>query len=161
MIYGLRRNNPGADLLELYVDTEDREAEIARIDAWCEAARRAQDIQTRVSARLTQLGVSEYEFALLHALRRSGGMLRVSELARAATATKGGLTRVATRLTDAGLAERVEDPSDGRAALVRLTEAGRELARRADQVVAAALGPPAARRPLRPAPRPGVAAALG
>ena len=41
------------------------------------------------------------------------------------------MTTLVNRLEAAGQAERVADPTDGRAALVRITEAGRALLRRA------------------------------
>lgn len=53
------------------------------------------------------------------------GPLRVSELARREAMTQPGVTILVNRLSDAGLAERVPDPTDGRAALVRITGAGR------------------------------------
>lgn len=53
------------------------------------------------------------------------GPLRVSDLARREAMTQPGVTILVNRLSDAGLAERVPDPTDGRAALVRITDAGR------------------------------------
>lgn len=53
------------------------------------------------------------------------GPLRVSDLARREAMTQPGVTILVNRLSDAGLAERVPDPTDGRAALVRITGAGR------------------------------------
>lgn len=53
------------------------------------------------------------------------GPLRVSDLARREAMTQPGVTLLVNRLSDAGLAERVPDPTDGRAALVRITDAGR------------------------------------
>lgn len=53
------------------------------------------------------------------------GPLRVSELAVREAMTQPGITMLVNRLADAGLAERVPDPTDGRAALVRITDAGK------------------------------------
>jgi DNA-binding MarR family transcriptional regulator len=53
------------------------------------------------------------------------GPLRVSDLARREAMTQPGVTLLVNRLSDAGLAERVPDPTDGRAALVRITDSGR------------------------------------
>jgi DNA-binding MarR family transcriptional regulator len=54
----------------------------------------------------------------------SEGPLRVSELARREAMTQPGVTILVNRLSEAGLAERVPDPTDGRASLVRITAAG-------------------------------------
>lgn len=53
------------------------------------------------------------------------GPLRVSDLAVREALTQPGMTLRVNRLEAAGHAERVADPSDGRAALVRITAAGR------------------------------------
>src|SRR5579875_2039596 len=52
------------------------------------------------------------------------GPLRVSDLARREAMTQPGVTMLVNRLADAGYAERVPDPTDRRAALVRITPAG-------------------------------------
>jgi DNA-binding MarR family transcriptional regulator len=54
------------------------------------------------------------------------GPLRVSELAEREAMTQPGVTILVNRLAEAGWAERVPDPTDRRAALVRITAAGRE-----------------------------------
>jgi DNA-binding MarR family transcriptional regulator len=54
----------------------------------------------------------------------SEGPLRVSDLARREAMTQPGVTILVNRLSEAGLAERVADPTDGRASLVRITAAG-------------------------------------
>jgi DNA-binding MarR family transcriptional regulator len=53
------------------------------------------------------------------------GPLRVSELAAREAMTQPGVTMLVNRMADAGWAERVPDPTDGRASLVRVTPAGR------------------------------------
>jgi DNA-binding MarR family transcriptional regulator len=52
------------------------------------------------------------------------GPLRVSELAAREAITQPGVTLLVNRLAGAGYAERVPDPTDRRAALVRITPAG-------------------------------------
>jgi DNA-binding MarR family transcriptional regulator len=52
------------------------------------------------------------------------GPLRVSELAAREAMTQPGVTLLVNRLAEAGYAERVSDPTDRRAALVRITPAG-------------------------------------
>ena|SRR5579875_4203628 len=62
------------------------------------------------------------------------GPLRVSDLAVREAMTQPGVTLLVTRLADAGYAERVPDPTDRRATLVRITPAGSALlAERRDQ----------------------------
>ena len=53
------------------------------------------------------------------------GPLRVSELAAREAISQPGVTVLVHRLAEAGYAERVPDPTDRRATLVRITEAGR------------------------------------
>ena len=55
----------------------------------------------------------------------SEGPLRVSDLAAREAMTQPGVTMLVNRLAEAGYAERVPDPTDRRAALVRITDAGR------------------------------------
>jgi DNA-binding MarR family transcriptional regulator len=50
--------------------------------------------------------------------------LRVSELAAREAMTQPGVTLLVNRLAEAGYAERVPDPTDRRATLVRITAAG-------------------------------------
>jgi DNA-binding MarR family transcriptional regulator len=55
------------------------------------------------------------------------GPLRISELAAREAMTQPGVTLLVTRLADAGWAERVPDPTDRRATLVRITSAGQDV----------------------------------
>jgi DNA-binding MarR family transcriptional regulator len=55
------------------------------------------------------------------------GPLRISDLAAREAMTQPGVTLLVNRLADAGYAERVPDPTDGRATLVRITAAGRDV----------------------------------
>lgn len=71
---------------------------------------------------------AEYSSSTMSALDRlqSEGPLRVSELARREAMTQPGVTVLVNRLAESELAERVPDPTDGRASLVRITAAGVE-----------------------------------
>jgi DNA-binding MarR family transcriptional regulator len=53
------------------------------------------------------------------------GPLRISDLAVREGVSQPGMTALVNRLSDEGLAERFADPTDGRASLVRITDAGR------------------------------------
>jgi DNA-binding MarR family transcriptional regulator len=55
------------------------------------------------------------------------GPLRISELAEREAISQPGMTTLVNRLEAGGLAERFADPTDGRAALVRITDDGRGL----------------------------------
>ena len=57
--------------------------------------------------------------------------LRMSELAERVLMSPSGTTRLVDRLTNQGLVERREDPTDGRVAMAHLTSAGAQHLRRA------------------------------
>ncbi|GEL26252.1 hypothetical protein PSU4_52060 [Pseudonocardia sulfidoxydans NBRC 16205] len=68
------------------------------------------------------------------------GPLRVSDLVARESISQPGMTGLVARLHTAGLVTRAADPTDGRATLVSLTDAGRDYIRerhrmRADTVV--------------------------
>jgi len=66
------------------------------------------------------------------------GPLRVSQLAEREAISQPGMTTLIDRLEAAGQAERIPDPSDRRATLVRITDLGRKVlaARQADRTAA-------------------------
>ncbi|MEO9139519.1 MAG: MarR family transcriptional regulator [Jatrophihabitans sp.] len=70
---------------------------------------------------------------------RLEGPLRVSELAAREAISQPGSTLLVNRLADAGYAERVPDPTDGRASLVRITSTGEAVLRRREDQRAEAL----------------------
>lgn len=55
------------------------------------------------------------------------GPLRISDLASREAISQPGMTTLVNRLEAAGQAERVADPTDGRATLVRITDLGRKV----------------------------------
>lgn len=73
--------------------------------------------------RQTPTQVSSSTITALDRLRTEGP-LRVSELAVREAMTQPGVTMLVNRLADAGYAERVPDPTDRRASLVRITADG-------------------------------------
>lgn len=74
-------------------------------------------------------GLENWEFDVLAALRKAGEPYRLSpgQLIRETHVTSGTMTNRIDRLRSRGLVTREQDPSDGRAAVVALTEQGREL----------------------------------
>jgi len=70
---------------------------------------------------------------LFHYLREGG--LRLTELAERTHTTKQALRYTINQLEAAGYVERVPDPTDGRAKIIRLTERGWEGRRVADEII--------------------------
>ena len=73
--------------------------------------------------RQAPMSVSATTFTALDRLQTEGPQ-RVSTLARAEHMTQPGVTILVNRLEELGYAERVPDPTDGRATLVRITVDG-------------------------------------
>ena len=87
-------------------------------------SRRLRPTDAAVAAGLTPTKIS----VLLHVAR--AGQIRLSELSEAEGINPTMMSRVIAALTEAGLVERVSDPSDRRAAFAEATPAGRKLADR-------------------------------
>lgn len=75
----------------------------------------------------TECGISHLVYEVLLILGRAGEPgLSMRAIAQEQVLTTGGATRLVDRMEAAGLVERVEDPGDRRARLVRLTPLGQE-----------------------------------
>ncbi|MFH8407579.1 MarR family winged helix-turn-helix transcriptional regulator [Streptomyces sp. NPDC018019] len=96
--------------------------------------------------------------SVLDRLAFHDGPVRLTELTRAAPVSQPGITQLVTRLERDGLVERRPDPSDGRAVLVHITEAGRRVGRSRHEVRTRHLEPLVAR--LTPDQRQALADAL-
>jgi DNA-binding MarR family transcriptional regulator len=83
---------------------------------------------------LRPLGLSMSQYAVLHALADTPGA-PAAELARRTFVTRQSLRDVLAGLRASGLVSVAERPTSGRALPVRLTDAGRELLERADDIV--------------------------
>ncbi len=92
----------------------------------------------RVHAGLATAGFADsypsWGSNIFHYLRDGG--LRLTELAKRAHTTKQAMRYTVNRLEEAGYLERVPDPADGRAKVIRLTERGWALRRVADEIMA-------------------------
>jgi DNA-binding MarR family transcriptional regulator len=81
----------------------------------------------RTTPSAAAAGLTPSKISILFTVTRKGP-IGLSELAAVESVNPTMLSRIVGNLTDAGLLERVPDPSDRRAALVSATAAGRTLA---------------------------------
>jgi DNA-binding MarR family transcriptional regulator len=95
--------------------------------------RLASIFQRRFGEAFTHLELTEGDYGVLVALRRSGDPFELTptELARTRMMTSGGMTAVIDRLDRRGLLERLPNPADRRGSIVRLTGEGRSVIDRA------------------------------
>lgn len=87
----------------------------------------------RIADRAVEAQLAEHDlqpgwFDLLSALRRSGPPYRLTpgQLSSALMLSTGGMTKRLDRMAEAGLVERLPDPTDRRGALIALTARGRK-----------------------------------
>lgn len=85
--------------------------------------------QRRFGEAFAELGLTEGDYGVLVALRRSGAPFELTptELAHTRMMTSGGMTAVIDRLERRSLLERLPNPADRRGSIVRLTEDGRSV----------------------------------
>jgi DNA-binding MarR family transcriptional regulator len=72
-------------------------------------------------------GLKMSQFVVLNHLVRLGGAWSPARLANATQVTKGAMTNTLQRLEKRGLVRVSPDPSDGRAKVVEISEAGRDM----------------------------------
>lgn len=89
--------------------------------------RLAAALTRELEAVYAQHGLSEGDFDVLAALRRSGADLTAGELSAATMVTTGGTTKRLDRLEGAGLVTRRTSDTDGRGRVVALTAEGRRV----------------------------------
>jgi DNA-binding MarR family transcriptional regulator len=93
-------------------------------EAW-EALFRAQaTIARELTAGDVWGELSPHQYGVLYALSSASSGVRISELQEDVLLTQPGISRLIARLETRGLVERADDPEDGRACRIRLTEAG-------------------------------------
>ncbi len=98
--------------------------------------RAQRDFDAELNARLRERGYPDVRLAhsaLFAQIDPQG--TRSSELAERAGMTKQGMGQLVADLEKKGYVERVEDPADGRAKLVRLTKKGRQHVRDAREII--------------------------
>src|SRR3954453_8379779 len=93
-------------------------------EAWEALCRAQATIAQELGAEDVWDGLSPREYGVLYALSGAPHGLRITELRSDVLLTQPGISRLITRLEAAGLVERVDDPDDGRACRIRLTDAG-------------------------------------
>jgi len=97
-----------------------------------------QSVIRRVQDRLSTAGFEDVQpahFVPLQALWDCPEGARATELATRARITKQSMGELVEKLVDRGYVERVPDPLDGRARLVRITSRGRKASRMARDTV--------------------------
>jgi len=83
-------------------------------------------LESRVEARLAEVGLSLAKLAALHHLSRAGESLPLGQLAERLSCVKSNVTQLVDRLEADGLVSRAGDPNDRRSRLAMLTAAGRK-----------------------------------
>ncbi len=82
-------------------------------------------LESRVEARLSDVGLSLAKLAALHRLTEAGESLPLGQLAERLSCVKSNVTQLVDRLEADGLVNRTGDPNDRRSRLAVLTDAGR------------------------------------
>ena len=112
-----------------------RELSEPQLEAWTRFLRAHSAITRELEPQLAgdhRLTLSDYD-VLVQLAQAPGRRMRPVDLARAVLLTRSGVTRLVQGLERAGLVERVPSPDDRRGLLVHLTEAGRDVLRRASR----------------------------
>ena len=86
-------------------------------------------LESRVEARLSDVGLSLAKLAALHRLSEAGESLPLGQLAERLSCVKSNVTQLVDRLEADGLVSRAGDPNDRRSRLAVLTEIERLLER--------------------------------
>lgn len=86
-------------------------------------------LEHEVEEKLGAIGLSVPKLAALKALAEGGESLPLTQLAERLACVKSNITQLVDRLEADGLVERQPDPTDRRARLATLTDAGRKACR--------------------------------
>ena len=121
----------------MLVDTESRAThdDHLSVRVWLRLLTCTNLVEGRVSSRLRDdFDTTLPRFDFLSQLERNPGGLRMTEISNRMMVTGGNVTRIADQLLGEGLITRTVAPGDRRAAIVKLSAAGRrafaEMARR-------------------------------
>jgi DNA-binding MarR family transcriptional regulator len=91
-------------------------------------------LESRVEARLSEVGLSLAKLAALHQLTEAGDSLPLGQLADRLSCVKSNVTQLVDRLEADGLVNRTGDPNDRRSRLAVLTDAGRSAFAKGSQI---------------------------
>ena len=91
-------------------------------------------LESRVEARLSEIGLSLAKLAALHRLSDAGESLPLGQLAERLSCVKSNVTQLVDRLEADGLVSRASDPNDRRSRLAVLTGPGRTAYERGRQI---------------------------
>lgn len=95
------------------------------VATWTAFLRAHASLMRRLDADLRrETGAGLNEFDVLATLAIAGGSLRMTELAKRAYSSRSAMTRRVDQFVDEGLLSRRSHHADGRAVVVRLTDAG-------------------------------------
>src|SRR5678815_4336796 len=84
-------------------------------------------LESRLEARLSEVGLSLAKLAALHQLTAAGESLPLGQLADRLACVKSNVTQLVDRLEAEGLVTRSPDPEDKRSRLAIITDAGRQI----------------------------------
>jgi DNA-binding MarR family transcriptional regulator len=112
-----------------------RAADDSVVADWRTVAAAVARVQRRVDAALERAGIPAQWFSVLHQLLQADDhRLAMNQLAREASMTSGGFTKLADRMARDGLIDRRGSADDRRVVHATLTAAGLTMARTASQV---------------------------
>lgn len=119
---------------------KNKPAEV-EIRAWARLVRASQSVIGAIENDLKSNGLPSLHWydVLLELDGARDGALRPSEIADQTLFERYSITRIVDRMEKKGLVERIPCPEDARGAMVRITEAGRQLRREMWPVYAAAI----------------------
>src|SRR5512143_4338653 len=93
-------------------------------------------LESRVEARLGEMGLSLAKLAALRRLTEAGGSLPLGQLAERLSCVKSNVTQLVDRLAADGLVSRASDANDRRSRLAVLTDAGRKAYQQGAEILA-------------------------
>src|SRR5438876_6007902 len=82
-------------------------------------------LESRLEARLSEVGLSLPKLAALHQLTAAGESIPLGQLAERLACVKSNVTQLVDRLEADGLVARAADPNDRRSRLAVITDSGR------------------------------------
>ncbi|WP_375385983.1 MarR family winged helix-turn-helix transcriptional regulator [uncultured Microbacterium sp.] len=104
------------------------------VEAWEALFRASATIERDLRAGDAWGELAGPEYGVLYELTKAPDGVRITDLGEDVLLTQAGISRLAGRLVEKGLVERVPDPEDGRATRLVLTTAGADAQRRIGRI---------------------------